>query len=603
MDHDRTSHNIKFIGCILTLVVLCSTSLIVQAQETDEQIVISSEDWIDVYSAMNYANLIGIKSKFVISPEHGIILSSVLDRQKPVHLIQSSLKPTTSGYKNYLESRGLIVSNVTNSEGGKKLNLELARKIDTRKFIIVDDSYGYNAISVASYSIASRSWVLFTDRDTIDDIYTFLKERTVENLMIYGHVDRVVRERLGEFNPVIIDSGDRFEDNLAIVDKFLKSNSNSQVVLTNGEFIEEEIMSGREPVLFIGRDAVPEKVIEYVKGSNIRAGIVVGNELTGAASRLKDSTNISIFIKFAQGRQKKEGMALPESLDMFNLPRYQFTLDAISAQYNEASKQLEIIYRNDEEIGGYLRSSIEIFADGTSIATVGDENPQYIDGPGDSGNVYGIDLTNYARSQNLTAQLSTLFGESPRSLNLLLKKTLNISTISVLDSSKIEVSDLIYDIPTARLGIDIKNTGNVPSFGKPSVSLLIDGTKETVNFDNIVSIQAGKRTIAYQRIDLTKADLADNPQAQVHVNYGERPEILINKVDTTLQLNVKETGYITYVAITVIFLVLAILVVRRYKKEKAPLCLTCSASLPPGAKFCLKCGNAVKDEKNENDVK
>ena len=37
-------------------------------------------------------------------------------------------------------------------------------------FVILDDSYGYNSISVAPYATASKSWVLFADRNNIDDI-------------------------------------------------------------------------------------------------------------------------------------------------------------------------------------------------------------------------------------------------------------------------------------------------------------------------------------------------------------------------------------------------------------------------------------------------
>jgi len=66
----------------------------------DEQILINSADWIDVYSAMCYANLNGLDSKFVNSPAQGKIISSVLDRTKPVHLIQSSKDPIIAGHKN-----------------------------------------------------------------------------------------------------------------------------------------------------------------------------------------------------------------------------------------------------------------------------------------------------------------------------------------------------------------------------------------------------------------------------------------------------------------------------------------------------------------------
>lgn len=266
----------------------------------EEQIVTNSADWIDVYSAMCYANLNGLDSNFVNSPEQGKIITSVLDRSKPVHLFQSTKEPISAGYKSYLENEGFTVSSVTNSDSGKELNIELAEKIDTTKYIILDDSYGYNAISVVPYSIVSKSCVLFADSENIDEVYKFLKARNPD-IIIYGHVDRTVREKLSEFNPEIIDHGDRFEDNLAIVAKYVALSQPKQVVLTNGEFIEDEIMSGREPVMFLGRDVVPEEVVEYVNANELKVGVVIGNDLIGAAQKLKDQTDMSIFLTLKSG--------------------------------------------------------------------------------------------------------------------------------------------------------------------------------------------------------------------------------------------------------------------------------------------------------------
>lgn len=333
---------IKKITVLAVAVFVLGIGPVYAQPAVEEQIVTNSADWIDVYSAMCYANLNGLDSNFVNSPEQGKIITSVLDRSKPVHLFQSMKEPISAGYKSYLENEGFTVSSVTNSDSGKELNIELAEKIDTTKYIIIDDSYGYNAISVAPYFIVSKSCVLFADSENIDEVYKFLKARNPD-IIIYGHVDRTVREKLSEFNPEIIDHGDRFEDNLAILDKYVALSQPKQVVLTNGEFIEDEIMSGREPVMFLGRDVVPEEVVEYVNANELKVGVVIGNDLIGAAQKLKDQTDMSIFIKFGQGRQTTGGMAHPEVLDMFHMPRYELDLEVISGNYNVKTKTVEII--------------------------------------------------------------------------------------------------------------------------------------------------------------------------------------------------------------------------------------------------------------------
>jgi hypothetical protein len=107
---------------VLAIFVLGVGPVYTQPAE-DEQILINSADWFDVYSAMCYANLNGLNSKFVNSPAQGKIISSILDRTKPVHLIQSSKDPIIAGHKNNLECEGFTVSSVTTSDSGKKLNM------------------------------------------------------------------------------------------------------------------------------------------------------------------------------------------------------------------------------------------------------------------------------------------------------------------------------------------------------------------------------------------------------------------------------------------------------------------------------------------------
>lgn len=176
---------IKKITVLAVAVFVLGIGPVYAQPAVDEQIVTNSADWIDVYSAMCYANLNGLDSNFVNSPEQGKIITSVLDRSKPVHLFQSTKEPISAGYKSYLENEGFTVSSVTNSDSGKELNIELAEKIDTTKYIILDDSYGYNAISVVPYSIVSKSCVLFADSENIDEVYKFLKARNPD-IIIYG---------------------------------------------------------------------------------------------------------------------------------------------------------------------------------------------------------------------------------------------------------------------------------------------------------------------------------------------------------------------------------------------------------------------------------
>ncbi len=519
---------------IIAILIFCSAALQAQAQSQNDQIIINSADWTDVYSAICYANLNGIESTFVNSPAQGKILASVLDRSKPVHLIQSSRVPIIAGYKNYLENEGFMVSSVIDSDSGKELNIELARKVDTKKFIIIDDSYGYNAISVASYSIVSKSCVLFADRDNIDEVYAFLKARTVEDIIVYGYVDRTVRERLSEFNHEIIDHGDRFEDNLAIVDKYMDIHPSNQMLLTNGEFIEYTIMSGREPVIFLGRGVVPDTVVEYVKGSNLTTGVVLGNDLVAAAKKLKDKTGISIFIKFGQGRQMTGAMANPEALDMFYLPIYDLDLDVISGNYNIKTKTVEIIYQNLGETGAFARATVSIFADDESVASTGDEAPFFIYEQTKSGRAYEADLTQWV-DMELRAHVYLEYGEARKSLTEVVEKDIILGIIEFEDRSQLEVTSVRYNKRLEQLMLELENIGPVTSYADAEVSyadaeieLTIEGEPEFARFAPAEIVD--KKVLA-ERIKLSPADLAENPTVRVHIRYGERPDLLIKTID------------------------------------------------------------------------
>ncbi|MCX9010613.1 MAG: zinc ribbon domain-containing protein [Candidatus Methanoperedens sp.] len=576
----------KFVTFVATLLILLSPGT-ANAQQT----VVNSADWVDVYSSVMYSNLEKTPYYFTISETHARELPQYINKGLDIRLVESDTVPYLAGYKGTLESSGYRVTEVIKSAGGRKLNLELAKRLDVNKFIVMDDEYGYNAISVAPYAVRSGSWVLFADRDNIDEVYGFLSGRKVENVLIYGRVDRSVSERLGGFNPEKINNGNRFDDNIAIIKKYMELSPSKDIILTNGDFIEATLMSGEYPVMFTGVDTVPPRAVEYLKGSEIKYATLLGNDLTGAAKELKDETGIRVMIKFGQGRKTTGGTALVEELDKFYLPRYELTLDIIKAQYNEATKQLEIIYRNDAKMGEFLKSSAGIFADGQRVLTVGDEAVRYIDAESESGIAYNADLTDYARRSNITVQVSAEFGEAEGSLNLLLKKELGVSIISVQDSSEIKVSDLRYDTGTQRIKLTVENTGKVPVYASPSVTLLIGGKEEVVRLGNALPAAAGERSEASGRVELTSADLADNPQAKVHVAYGERPNLLIKSLDNTMPL--KKSGDRTAIMIALASAVVlsgAVIWHRSRNNSKDIPCANCGEGLPGDAKFCPRCG-------------
>lgn len=559
------------------------------------QVVINSADWVDVYSAISFANFKGMPYHFTINEPHARVITQYMDKNLDVYLIESEAVPYIANYRDTLSKSGLKVVNETSSSDGRKLNIKLAGELDLNNFIVIDDGYGYNAISVAPYAVKSKSWVIFADSNNIDDVYEFLKGRNVENLLIYGYADSVVKEKLNEFNPELIDEGNRFYNNLEIVKKYMEISPKQDAIFTNGDFIEASIMAGDSPVIFIGAQTVPLQVIDYLKASKIKGGTLIGNDLTGSARKLKESTGMTIFVKFGQGRQMTGEMSLVEELDKFYLPGYVLSLDAILAQYNEVTKQLEIQYDNDAGIGEFFKSSTGVFVDGKRIATVSDDAVQYIEAESTSGRAYNVDLTDYSRKSNITAHVSAEFGEDAGSLNLLLTKILNVGIISVKDNSEMVISDIRYNTGTQRIELELKNTGSVKSYASPAITLRISGKDETLRPGNAIPFSAGETNTSSLRVELTDADLADNPEVRVQVSYGERPALLVKSVDKKLPLNVTGGTPATMIGLVSAILLLLIGMIYKHKAgAKVEKCVKCGTKRPAGAEFCPKCGISVR---------
>ena len=554
----------------------CVIASVPAACAEGEQVVTNSGDWRDVYSSMMYANLRGIPCQFITDAPHATALPNYLDKDPDILLVESETSPFFANYEGTLTNEGFVVSETYKSLDGRETNLHFIGELpDITNFIVLDETYGYNAISVASYAVKSRSWVLFADHENIDEVSGFLDGRTVDDLLIYGRVDRQVNDVLSKYDHEIIDYGDRFDNNIEIVKKYQNISKSSQIVFTDGEFIENEIMSGREPVLFIGTNVIPEQTVNYLNGSGIETGVVIGNALTGAASMITARTDMHVFIKFGQGRAGGGGggFSLVETLDEFPLPKYELVMSVVSVDYNQGTGGLEVVYQNDANIDIFSKSSVSVFVDGTQVATVGDEEAIVIIEGTTSGVSYDcpeLATQPSLETANITADVYAVFGESPRSLNRLLQQTLGVGIITFVDKSSIDATEVLYTKKTERLSVTVTNTGDAPCYVSPDVLLHIGGREQSFRLvGDPLYLQAGESKSPSRRIDMTDADIADNPLVSVHVSHGEREKILGKGLDKELTLKIAsglDIVIVAGVAIAIIILAAAILLIMRRKK-------------------------------------
>ncbi|MEA2036012.1 MAG: cell wall-binding repeat-containing protein [Nanoarchaeota archaeon] len=547
---------------IITIMMLMV--LINVAYAADNQVVINSAKWGDVYSGMVYAVLEDNDPSFLTNKEYSTFIHKTLDKDKGVILIESAKNSFVSDFDVTLESKKLDVVEKIEADN---INLELAKKLETNKFIIVDSAYGYDAVSVAPYAILIDNYVLLANRDTQDDILEFLSENNPKSIIVYGSVSKSFRDQLSKYNPEIIDKGGKFDNNLEIVSKFLEEKTTKQVTLTNGKFLEKGLFNKEYPTLFIGLKETPEEVVKFTKDNNIKTAVVVGNELITSAREFKQKVGLSsVLVKYAQGVPSEDAFAPVVALDMFFVPEPEMKLGIIGLTYNTASKNLEVQYKN---LGAraYFKSSVSIYTEGELKETVGDNEASLIESDEVIGKVYSVDLIeSIANSENITASLLVLLGPERTSLeNTLSKDFSSIDMTEIEDNAEVELESLQYNKKTKELIVNVENTGDVDAYVKAEVSIIVlnvYGEEENIVFANkepILVKENSKSKVILKAV----LDPSTIIKTSVELQYGVRENVLI-KSDLTEDVNIKQTSGVNVIVvaiIAVVFVVMAIVII------------------------------------------
>ncbi len=575
------------------LLLVCALAFLAPSAHAIDQIIVNSQDWRDVYSGSQYGVLTGVPNNFLVSTKHSTILLYAIpvDRDE-ILVLTSRQQPFIVGYEDILRSRGY--TNPTEIRSAN-LNLELLDRLEgVDRFIILDDAYGYNAISVAPFAAVDRSYVIFANRDNIDDILPVLRDKDPQKVIVYGQVDREVKDAMEEFAPETINAGNRFDNNIEIVKRYLAIKPTRQVILTNGEFIEAGIMSGADPVLFLGRQNVPESVRTFIQESDIDVGILIGNELVNSATFVRRQLGISVFVKFAQGaRQPSGAIATVEDLDRFPMPSYALGLETTSIVYNRATGGLQVTYHNPTGLAEYVKSTITL-RDGATIKVTGDQSPFFLDKNEYKTIVYTVDTDGdplNLQADDLSGDLFAVYGETPVSLEFTYQTSFGIDVIDVLDDAEIEIVGLEYDKGASRFLVVIENVGDVDAYVSAElVDLIVNGEELTVGGDGVSKVAAGKRIRIPVEVEMTDADFADNTDVLVRAYYGERELSRIKITEKRFPIEFV-TGYVRYAMYAAVLLLILLLLFFLGTKKKCPHCGHMNAR---GRKTCINCGRPFK---------
>jgi hypothetical protein len=522
----------------------------------------NSENWEDVYSSMLFASLSGGQGDFLVSTQHGPVLLNGIPINNDIEILTSNDKPFVFNYENSVAARNY---NSVEERSYDDFNLELVDELDIENFIIVDGAYGYSAIAVTPYAVLTNSWVFFADRVNIAEVEAALERRDVNDVLIYGYVDREVNEALAVYNPKVINSGDRFGDNVEIVKEYKKLAEAKQVLLSNGEFIERELMMGKHPILFTGRENVPSKIAAYLQESDVEVGVLIGNELINAATNIRRSAGISVMVKFAQGaRAKTAGVSAVEGLDLFYLPTPSLNLGVDSIRYNRAVKQAEVTYHSLSNVPIYLKGTLTLVGDGEN-QKVGDLDPIFI-APSDYKTLIYPDVE--MNGDSLTAEIYTLFGEVANSLDRELRGSFDMGVVNVIDDCEIEVKYVKYNKQKDVFVVGVDNLAEVGCYVDIELNdVEINRIKRTIGGEGSKFVKAGKgsKIEIPQRLD--DEDLSDNAYVNLVAYYGEREASLVGVFRGKFELDIDAFSGMTYLIAVCLVLLLVLIFVLWKKKQ------------------------------------
>jgi hypothetical protein len=560
-------------GVALSTAILLALMLIPAGTEA-RTVLVNSQDWIDVYSGLLYAKLTNNPALFMTSTKYVTVLQKMLPAGDSILVIESQRLPYFANVGGTLRRQGYDQTTIF-SGGGSALNLELAKQLNLNRFVIVDPTYGFNAVSVGPYAISTKAFVLFADDRNIDQVFTYLSSvPKIEKLIIYGSVSEAVMQKLAGFSPEVINTGNRYKDNIELLNRYFQANPTAQqAVLTSGEFLENEIVGG-EPVILVGRERVLPNTVSFVKNSNLKTTVLIGNELTGSAKMLKEQTGIPVFVKVGQGVPMGVATYEPiKALDMFYLPMLVIQIELGYVQYNTLDKNIEIVYRN-RGVRTFFSGTINILVDGQTIQTIGDKEVQRLERNETLGFRYPVDLSEYVgQNRNITAGILTIYGESTEIMDRAIMANVPIRFSTANDQCELKLGRVTFDTNTQRISVVLDNPSQADCYA--SINLLdmtINDQKQLVNYPGQAFIPAGTSQTFKIKQRMTTVDIADNPTVHVKVLYGAQDGLLFKFLDETVPFTLAGE-YTTIIIVAVIAVLLIVIIVlfvlwRRSRKEK-----------------------------------
>jgi len=543
----------------LVLILLCLGTF------AEDYIVVNSYDGRDVLSGVFYANAKGLPVKFMTANQDPDVFAATMGSGHNVLLIQSDL-PVSTFLQNAISSHNNTVELYSTTDG-QQTNLDLATRSGASSFIVVDSAYADSSLSVLSYAALSKSYVLLSNKDDAAKVAQIVMGKKV---IIFGLVDKDVSTALSSDNPQVIGKGqDKYQDNLAMVQKNIDDYSTGEFIMSDGSKMEESMASGKYPIILTGSSLVPQPTFDFIEQSlrqdKIKSVMLIGNDLVMPIYDMRQkivkdlqaqgmNKTFGIIVKFAQVVPSMGSGVM--NLNTFPLPAYKPVLNISEVSYNQPSKKVMVSVANLGEGAAYYTMEIRIQVDGADYKVFPSSAPAIIERGDSAGNQLDFDMSQI-KSGNVTANVLVKYGSSSSSLESFVSKIGPLLTINYVDDSNVSVQAAKYDSDKKSVLITLKNNGAQTAYEFTKISLTMGGSPVNMSGSGVKEMQPSSLLVEELPLELNDADLAANKDIHINVEYGARQGFLLKNGEYTLPLQ-NAGGIQLWMILLVVILILII---------------------------------------------
>jgi len=506
------------------------------------EIVINSQDWTDVQAGMQYADYVGEDAYFTRTSDGSGVLSD-LPAGSNVTILQSSEDAYLENLDSQIQTRDYNYRETITFESENELIPD-----DINNYVVITERRPSDVVPAAPLADTLDAWVVVADGENPQELESQISG--ADQVVKIGQFRDSLDNLVSEYQTEEISASNRFGLSTMIADRVSEETDVSSVKIADGNYLETSMFADETPVLLTATNSLSSEIEDYLMDKeSINGAIMIGAELGTVGEELntaaeENNRNLSVFVKYGQATMggSREVGALP----LFSLPTPSMDLRISAAQYAPEQNRFLVTVRNPSQIDGYLLNSVVIKdREGDTVATAGDDGPQYISSDTSQVFSYEVNMTEETASSS-RAEFTTSYGNNEDNLDAYVAsqrenvfgppRILPVSIIELQDNSNLNVTQVVYDEQNEGFNVTVSNQ-NTQAYARLNVqNVSVDGISSSFASD-LTRLEPNETREIFIPAGLSEQDLIEMSNVEVNARYGEREDFLVNIERDIAQIN------------------------------------------------------------------